>query len=296
MLDPQQINFRNERTLKEFLNQWEGQTLIERAEDLKSCLNLRNVVKSMEKTVASELLKAKDNPEKWLEFYKLHQVLEQKVADFGGKPSQPAKEQLLFDAILSNVVRGVMHEQLDIDPEEDGIDLTAILDAMTPPADYYDEELETDEDYAAALEDATSKDIAKVHSRLASLLSRYNNAYTLKRADYKLEEVKVQTVGFLGSRLFPGLGASTRWMKTKIPCGKGRGDWIDTPTSFLLARTSDLLQETKGRLAVAADERRQEEEKERRREAFVAKIKRVFKIKEKKDKLSRRDGVEPDMS
>ena len=126
MLDPQQINFRNERTLKEFLNQWEGQTLIERAEDLKSCLNLRNVVKSMEKTVASELLKAKDNPEKWLEFYKLHQALEQKVADFGGKPSQPAKEQLLFDAILSNVVRGVMHEQLDIDPEEDGIDLTTL--------------------------------------------------------------------------------------------------------------------------------------------------------------------------
>ncbi len=282
MLDAQQINFKNERTLKELLNQWEGPALVEKAEDLKSCMNLRNVVKSMERTVAAELLKTKDNPEKWLEFYKLHLALEQKVADFGGKPSEPTKEQALFDAILANVIRGVMHEQLDLDPEEDGIDLTAILDGMDPPADYYDEELDKDEDYISALEEASSRDIRKVHSRLASILSRYNNAYTLKRADYKLEKVKIQTVGFLGSRLFPGLSSATKWVKTKIPCGKGRGDWIDTPTCFLLARTNDLLQETKGRLAVAADERRNEEEKERRREAFWAKIKRFFKLSSRK--------------
>ena len=175
-----------------------------------------------------------------------------------------------------------MHEQLDLDPEEDGIDLTAILDGMDPPADYYDEELDKDEDYISALEEASSRDIRKVHSRLASILSRYNNAYTLKRADYKLEKVKIQTVGFLGSRLFPGLSSATKWVKTKIPCGKGRGDWIDTPTCFLLARTNDLLQETKGRLAVAADERRNEEEKERRREAFWARIKRFFKLSSRK--------------
>lgn len=282
MLDAQQINFKNERTLKELLNQWEGPALVEKAEDLKSCMNLRNVVKSMERTVAAELLKTKDNPEKWLEFYKLHLALEQKVADFGEKPSEPTKEQALFDAILANVIRGVMHEQLDLDPEEDGIDLTAILDGMDPPADYYDEELDKDEDYISALEEASSRDIRKVHSRLASILSRYNNAYTLKRADYKLEKVKIQTVGFLGSRLFPGLSSATKWVKTKIPCGKGRGDWIDTPTCFLLARTNDLLQETKGRLAVAADERRNEEEKERRREAFWAKIKRFFKLSSRK--------------
>lgn len=282
MLDAQQINFKNERTLKELLNQWEGPALVEKAEDLKSCMNLRNVVKSMERTVAAELLKTKDNPEKWLEFYKLHLALEQKVADFGGKPSEPTKEQALFDAILANVIRGVMHEQLDLDPEEDGIDLTAILDGMDPPADYYDEELDKDEDYISALEEASSRDIRKVHSRLASILSRYNNAYTLKRADYKLEKVKIQTVGFLGSRLFPGLSSATKWVKTKIPCGKGRGDWIDTPTCFLLARTNDLLQETKGRLAVAADERRNEEEKERRREAFWARIKRFFKLSSRK--------------
>ena len=282
MLDAQQINFKNERTLKELLNQWEGPALVEKAEDLKSCMNLRNVVKSMERTVAAELLKTKDNPEKWLEFYKLHLALEQKVADFGGKPSEPTKEQALFDAILANVIRGVMHEQLDLDPEEDGIDLTAILDGMDPPADYYDEELDKDEDYISALEEASSRDIRKVHSRLASILSRYNNAYTLKRADYKLEKVKIQTVGFLGSRLFPGLSSATKWVKTKIPCGKGRGDWIDTPTCFLLARTNDLLQEAKGRLAVAADERRNEEEKERRREAFWARIKRFFKLSSRK--------------
>lgn len=282
MQETQQINFKNERTLKELLNQWEGQSLIEKAEDLKSCLNLRNVVKSMEKTVAAELLKSKDNPEKWLEFYKIHLALEQKISDLGGKPSDTTKEQALFDAILANVVRGVMHEQLDLDPEEDGIDLTAILDGMDPPADYYDEELEKDEDYQAALNEASSKDINKVHSRLASLLSRYNNAYTLKRADYKLEKVKIQTVGFLGSRLFPGLSSATKWAKTKIPCGKGRGDWVDTPTCFLLARTSDLLQETKGRLSIAADERRKDEEKERRREAFWAKIKRFFKVGSRK--------------
>lgn len=278
MLDAQSINFKNEKAVKELLNQWEAAALVEQAQDLKSCMNLRNVVKSMEKTIAAELLKSKDNPEKWLELYKTHLVLEQKITDLGGKASQPTKEQILFDTILSLVVRGVMHEQLDIDPEEDGIDLTEILDGMDPPADYFDEEIEKDDDFQAAMDEASSKDVQKVHSRLAYILSHYNNAYTLKRADYKLETVKVPTMGFLGRSLFPMLGASIKWRKSKLPCAKGRGDWIDTPTCFVLARANDLLQETKGRLAVYADEKKEQEEKKLRWKMFAAKVRKMLKL------------------
>ena len=278
MLDARRINFKNEKALKEALNQWEGFSLIEQAHDLKSCLSLRNAVRSLEKTIASELLKSKDNPEKWLELYKVHMSLEQKIIELGGKPSEQTKEQILFDTILFIVIRGVMHEQLDIDPEEDGIHLTEILDSKDTPADFYDEEVEKDEDFDTALSDASSKDIQKVHARLAHILTCYNNAYTMRQADYKLETVKVQTMGFLGKTLFPMLGNSIKWTKSKVPCNKGFGDWIDTPTTFNLARTNDLLQEAKGRLSVYAEEKKEQEEKHLRREEFLKKLKRFFHL------------------
>ena len=65
-----------------------------------------------------------------------------------------------------------------------------------------------------------SKDITRGHSRLASILSRYNNAYTLKRADYKLEKVKIQTVGFSEnwSRvLLRNLGTGRTWRSYLMP-------------------------------------------------------------------------------
>ena len=221
-------------------------------------------------------MKDKDNPEKWLELYRAHQVLDQKALEMGEKEQPWTHEQFLFDALLSAVVRGVMHEHLDLDPEEDGLDLNAILAEMDAPADFFDEEIEKDEVFQEALDSASAGDIFRVHTRLGHILTKCNNAYTLKRSDYVVETVKMPMMGFLGKSLFPIFGNAVKKVQARTPSGKGRGDWVDTPTSFVLARTNDLLQEAKGRLSMYAEEREDEEAARIRRKRLFLKAKRLF--------------------
>ena len=82
--------------------------------------------------------------------------------------------------------------------------------------------------------------------------------------------------GFLGKSLFPTLGNMFKKVQSKTPCGKGRGDWVDTPTSFMLARTNDLLQEAKGRLSMYAEEKEEREAAQIRRKRLFLKIKKFF--------------------
>lgn len=276
MLDGCIVTFENEKKIKESLERWQASALVDAVKNLKDCQALRQAVKALEKTKAQELLKDKDNPEKWLELYRAHQVLDQKALEMGEKEQPWTHEQFLFDAVLSAVVRGVMHEHLDIDPEEDGLDLNVILSEMDPPAVFFDEEVEKDEAFKEAIAAADAKDVSKVHARLAHALSKCNNAYTLKRADYKLETVKMPVMGFLGRTLFPALGNRIKKVPSKTPCGKGLGDWIDTPTSFVLARTNDLLQEAKGRLAMYLEEREDKDAARLRRRRIWQRITGLF--------------------
>ena len=277
MSDESFITFENEKQIKESLERWQASALVDAVKDLKDCQKLRQAVKVLEKTKSSELLKDKDNPEKWLELYRAHQVLDQKAMAMGEKEQPWTHEQFLFDALLSAVVRGVMHENLDIDPEEDGLDLNAILAEMDDPADFFDEEIEKDEVFQEALESASANDMFKVHSRLAHILTKCNNAYTLKRSDYVVETVKMPMMGFLGKSLFPVFGNAVKKVQSKTPSGKGRGDWIDTPTCFILARTNDLLQEAKGRLSGYAEKKEEAEAARIRRKKIWYKIKRFFR-------------------
>ena len=127
MQDGPFVTFENEKQIKEALERWQTFALVDAVKNLKDCQALRQAVKTLEKTKAAELLKDKDNPEKWLELYRAHQVLDQKAIKMGEKEQPWTNEEFLFDALLSAVVRGVMHEHLDIDPEEDGLDLNVIL-------------------------------------------------------------------------------------------------------------------------------------------------------------------------
>ena len=276
MDDSSLITFDNEKQIKESLERWQTSALVDAVKNLKDCQALRNVVKSLEKTKASELLRDKDNPEKWLELYRAHQVLDQKAIKMGEKEQPWTHEQFLFDALLSAIVRGVMHENLDIDPEEDGLDLNAILSEMDDPSDFFDTEVEKDEIFQEAFASASADDMFRVHSRLAHILTKNNNSYTLKRSDYVVETVKMPTMGFLGRSLFPVFANAVKKVESKTPSGKGRGDWIDTPTCFVLARTNDLLQEAKGRLVMYAEDKEEEEAARIRRKRFFLKIKRLF--------------------
>ena len=276
MSDDSFVAFENEKQIKEALERWQASALTDAVKTLNDCRMLRQAVRTLEKTKASELLKDKDNPEKWLELYRAHQVLDQKAIKMGEKEQPWTHEQFLFDALLSAVVRGVMHENLDIDPEEDGLDLNAILAEKDSPADFFDEEVEKDEVFQEALESASADDMFKVHSRLAHILTKCNNAYTLKRSDYMTETVKMPTMGFLGKSLFPVFGNAVKKVQSRTPSGKGRGDWIDTPTCFVLARTNDLLQEAKGRLSMYAEEKENEEAARIRRKRLMLRIKRFF--------------------
>lgn len=278
MPNGEQINFKNDKQIKDALEQWKAAELVVAAQNLKDAQSLRAVVGALEKSKAAELLKNKDNPEQWLELHRAHRALDAKIDEFGEKEPVRSAEQVLFDTILSLVVRGVMHEQLDLNPEEDGLDVSEILDNMeNSPSDFFEREMERDEDFQSALELADTRDIAKVHARLAQILTRCNNAYTLKRADYKVETVKMQTMGFLGKSLFPALGGAVKKVQSKTPCGKGRGDWVDTPTCFILARTNDLLQEAKGRLSMVLEEREDKDAARQRRRRVWQKIINVFK-------------------
>lgn len=276
MQDGPFITFENEKQIKEALERWQTFALVDAVKNLKDCQALRQAVKTLEKTKAAELLKDKDNPEKWLELYRAHQVLDQKAITMGEKEQPWTNEEFLFNALLSAVVRGVMHEHLDIDPEEDGLDLNVILSQMSVPADFFDTEVEKDEVFQEALAASDARDVFKVHSRLAHILTKCNNSYTLKRADYTLETVKMPVMGFLGKSLFPALGNMFKKVQSKTPCGKGRGDWVDTPTSFVLARTNDLLQEAKGRLSEYAEEKEEREAALIRRKRLFLKIKKFF--------------------
>ena len=84
-------------------------------------------------------------------------------------------------------------------------------------------------------------------------------------------------MGFLGKSLFPVFGNAVKKVQSKTPSGKGRGDWIDTPTCFILARTNDLLQEAKGRLSRYAEKKEETEAARIRRKKIWYKIKRVFR-------------------
>lgn len=273
----EQIDFNNDKEIKDALEHWKTSELVEAARTLKDVRALGAIVKPLEKNKAAELLKDKDNPEQWLDLYRARQALDKKAEEFGETLASTGAEQDLFDTILSLVVRGVMHEQLDLDPEEDGLNVAEILDNMEDsPSDFFESEIEKDEDFQSALEAADTRDIAKVHGRLAQILTRCNNAYTLKRADYKVETVKMQTMGFLGKSLFPALGGAVKKVQSKTPCGKGRGDWVDTPTCFTLARTNDLLQEAKGRLAMYLEEREDKDAARQRRRRVWQRIAGFF--------------------
>ena len=276
MLDDGIVTFENEKQIRESLERWQTSALIDAVRNLKDCQALCRAVAALEKAKAAELLKDKDNPEKWLELYRAHQVLDRKALEMGEKEQPWTHEQFLFDALLSAVVRGVMHEHLDIDPEEDGLDLNVILSEMDDPATFFDGEVEKDEAFQEAIAAADAKDVAKVHARLAHVLTKCNNAYTLKRADYKLETVKMPVMGFLGKTLFPALGDRVKKVPSKTPCGKGLGDWVDAPTSFVLARTNDLLQEAKGRLSEYVEEKEEREAASVRRKRMFLKIKKFF--------------------
>lgn len=273
----EQIDFNNDKEIKDALEHWKTADLVEAARTPDEVRALSAVVKPLEKTKAAELLKDKDNPEQWLDLYRARQALDKKAEEFGETSASTGAEQDLFDTILSLVVRGVMHERLDLDPEEDGLNVAEILDNMEDsPSDFFESEIEKDEDFRSALENADTRDIAKVHGRLAQILTRCNNAYTLKRADYKVETVKMQTMGFLGKSLFPALGGAVKKVQSKTPCGKGRGDWVDTPTCFTLARTNDLLQEAKGRLAMYLEEREDKDAARQRRRRVWQRIAGFF--------------------
>ncbi len=273
----EQIDFNNDKEIKDALEHWKTSELVEAARTLKDVRALGAIVKPLEKNKAAELLKDKDNPEQWLDLYRARQALDKKAEEFGETLASTGAEQDLFDTILSLVVRGVMHERLDLDPEEDGLNVAEILDNMEDsPSDFFESEIEKDEDFQSALEAADTRDIAKVHGRLAQILTRCNNAYTLKRADYKVETVKMQTMGFLGKSLFPALGGAVKKVQSKTPCGKGRGDWVDTPTCFTLARTNDLLQEAKGRLAMYLEEREDKDAARQRRRRVWQRIAGFF--------------------
>ncbi len=276
MQDGSFVTFENEKQIKEALERWQTFALVDAVKSLKDCQALRQAVKTLEKTKAAELLKDKDNPEKWLELYRAHQVLDQKAVKMGEKEQPWTNEEFLFDALLSAVVRGVMHEHLDIDPEEDGLDLNVILSQMPAPADFFDTEVEKDEVFQEALAASDARDVFKVHSRLAHILTKCNNSYTLKRADYTLETVKMPVMGFLGKSLFPALGNMFKKVQSKTPCGKGRGDWVDTPTCFVLARANDVLQEAKGRMSMYAEEKEEQEAARIRRKRLFLKIKKFF--------------------
>lgn len=279
MTEPVENPFKNEKTVKDALMNSDAESLAKSATNVKEAELAHTVAKQLEKHVANALLQNKDAPFKWLDLYKARLILEQTLQKNGSKLLKTNLEQDLFDAVLASITRTVLHEQLDLDPDEDGTDLSEILDGMDSPADYCDEELDKDEDFQNALQVCSSKDVEKVRARLAYTLTHNNMAYTLKRANYKLEEVKVQTVGFLGRRLFPMLSVSEKHTKAKTPCEKGMGDWIDTPTSFILARANDLMQETKGRLALYAENKRQAEDALHRRQKLFLKIKQLFKRK-----------------
>ncbi len=279
MQDGDCIIFENEKKIKEALDQWHISALVENVKNLKDCQLLRHAVKALEKTKSAELLKDKDNPEKWLELYRAHQVLDQKALNMGEKEQPWTKEQFLFDTLLSAVVRCVIHEHLDINPEEDGVDLNVILSEMDGCDDLFDREVEKDEAFQEALKEASASDVFKVHGRLAHILTKCNNSYTLKQVNYTLETVKMPVMGFLGKSLFPTLGNMVKKIQSKTPCATGRGDWVYVPTSFVLARTNDLLQEAKGRLSMYAEEKEEQEAARIRRKKVWRKMKRLFRKK-----------------
>ncbi len=274
---PQQVDFKNEKDIRDALDRWQASDLVDSARTPEDVSALRAVVADMEKVKADELLKDKDNPEKWLELHRARRTLDQKTAELTGREVVLSAEQNLFEVLLVLAVRQVMHELIDFDPEEDGLDIADFLQDLDPPADVFETEIEKDEDFLSYLDEADLRDITRVHDRFAHILTHCNNAYTLKRADYKIETVRMPTMGFLGKSLFPSLGASVKKIESKTPCGKGRGDWVDTPTSFTLARTNDLLQEIKGRLSMYMEEREDAAAAHRRRQRFWKKITAVFK-------------------
>lgn len=265
------------KNIKELVAQKKLGSLISEISIAKECLSLMTQIRSLEKSYGNELLRDKDNPEKWLELYKGRLSLEEKLATFNEKVPSSSNEQELYDAVLDHVVRTVLHEQLELDTEESNT--SALIDALEnsqPPADYYEAELERNEEFQNALDKCSSKDIEKARNRLIYPLTHNNMSYTLKRSNYTTEDVKVQTVGFLGRTLFPVLSSSEKYTKAKTPVAKGLGDWVDTPTSFVLARTNDLLQEIKGQLALCADNKRHEEEAADRRHRLMSKILRFL--------------------
>ena len=83
MQDGPFVTFENEKQIKEALERWQTFALVDAVKNLKDCQALRQAVKTLEKTKAAELLKDKDNPEKWLELYRAHQVLDQKAIKMG---------------------------------------------------------------------------------------------------------------------------------------------------------------------------------------------------------------------
>lgn len=271
MLDSR-INFKNEKFVKENIENWHTEDLISAATTAKDFISLLNIVKSMEKTKSLELLKTRDTPEHWIDLYKAHLIIVQKLSELDPKFTESdSTEQNLFDIILSLAVRGALHEQIDIDPETDGDDLNKIIAEADTPSDFYDEEIEKDEDFCDALEKATLHDVQKVHAKLALILSKNNNSYTLKRSSFKYESVKVQTISFIGKALFPQLNKTKRVI-SKTPCGTGRGDWVDTPTSYILARLNDILTETKSRLSIKLSEYEDQQQAKKRRRQLINKL------------------------
>ena len=272
------------KDIKELIAEKQLEAAVRGISSQKDCQALLTQLKTLEKSCGNELLRDKQIPETWLELHRCRLIAEQKLAEeMNVKPSAAVPEQELSDAVLDSVIRTVLHERLDLDVEEsDPSKLTSVLENQQPPADYYEDELEKDEAFQDALDKCTSKDVEKARNRLAYPLNHNNMAYTLKRSNYTVEEVKVQTVGFLGRTLFPILSPSEKYTQSKTPAAKGLGDWIDTPTSFVLARTNDLLQEIKGRLSLCAENKRHEEEASDRRKRFVSKISRFFRFPFKK--------------
>ena len=65
MSDDSFVTFGNEKQIKEELECWQASALVDEVKSLKDCQLLRQAVKALEKTKAAELLKDKDNPEKW---------------------------------------------------------------------------------------------------------------------------------------------------------------------------------------------------------------------------------------
>ena len=63
MPNGEQINFKNDKQIKDALEQWKAAELVVAAQNLKDAQSLRTVVGALEKSKAAELLKNKDNPE-----------------------------------------------------------------------------------------------------------------------------------------------------------------------------------------------------------------------------------------